>query len=591
MKKIIKYFVCLTVTLFLTVDFFAQGISVSDFKLNPTDLTANLQGTTVFDQNGEKCALIKIQTTQTGFNFDVGTLGVMKVLYKTAEVWVYVPFGVKRIKINHPQLGSTTYDFTIPIERAKTYEMKLIVGEVKTIVTNAVTSQYILFEVTPSNATIELDGQTLEAVDGTATTRKPFGKYKYRVQAPRYAPKEGEVVVSDPKNKHVVSLQLSPQFDVFTITAPQNSDIYVNNTRKGSGSCHIEWAYGTYMIEARLANHRSSFKEYTLNANSPRSISLTAPTPIYGSLDLNSVPANAEIFIAGKKVGTTPMYIDNYLIGDYKVKFVKSGYADKEENIKITEGQITTINTKLEKNAGYATSSYGESIMTYTVNGVSFKMVKVDGGTFTMGGTSEQGKDSYADEKPTHSVTLSSYYIGQMEVTQALWRAVMGKNPSYNVGDNLPVTNVSWNDCQEFIKKLNSLTGAKFRLPTEAEWEYAARGGKKSKKYKYSGSNNIDDVAWYTYNSGGKTHAVGTKRPNELGIYDMSGNVYEWCSDWYDSYSSMSQTNPKGANSGSYRVMRGGCYSYDARYCRVSYRSLRNPTDSSLYSGLRLVCP
>ena len=560
MKKIIKYFVCLTVTLFLTVDFFAQGISVSDFKLNPTDLTANLQGTTVFDQNGEKCALIKIQTTQTGFNFDVGTLGVMKVLYKTAEVWVYVPFGVKRIKINHPQLGSTTYDFTIPIERAKTYEMKLIVGEVKTIVTNAVTSQYILFEVTPSNATIELDGQTLEAVDGTATTRKPFGKYKYRVQAPRYAPKEGEVVVSDPKNKHVVSLQLSPQFDVFTITAPQNSDIYVNNTRKGSGSCHIELAYGTYMIEARLANHRSSFKEYTLNANSPRSISLTAPTPIYGSLDLNSVPANAEIFIAGKKVGTTPMYIDNYLIGDYKVKFVKSGYADKEENIKITEGQITTINTKLEKNAGYATSSYGESIMTYTVNGVSFKMVKVDGGTFTMGGTSEQGKDSYADEKPTHSVTLSSYYIGQMEVTQALWRAVMGKNPSYNVGDNLPVTNVSWNDCQEFIKKLNSLTGAKFRLPTEAEWEYAARGGKKSKKYKYSGSNNIDDVAWYTYNSGGKTHAVGTKRPNELGIYDMSGNVYEWCSDWYDSYSSMSQTNPKGANSGSYRVLRGGCF-------------------------------
>ena len=175
----------------------------------------------------------------------------------------------------------------------------------------------------------------------------------------------------------------------------------------------------------------------------------------------------------------------------------------------------------------------------FTVNGVSFTMVKVDGGTFTMGATPEQGSDAYGDQKPAHQVKLSDYYIGETEVTQELWQAVMGSNPSNFKGSNLPVEEVSWND------------GQKFRLPTEAEWEYAARGGAKSRGYKYSGSNNIGDVAWYIDNSGFKTHSVKTKSPNELGLYDMSGNVWEWCQDWYDSYGSSAQTNPTGASSGS----------------------------------------
>lgn len=185
-------------------------------------------------------------------------------------------------------------------------------------------------------------------------------------------------------------------------------------------------------------------------------------------------------------------------------------------------------------------------------------MVYVSGGTFTMGATSEQGSDVRSDEKPTHSVTLSSYYICKYEVTQALWRAVMGSNPSNFKGDNLPVESVSWNDCQTFINRLNSYTGRNFRLPTEAEWEFAARGGNYSRHYKYSGSNYIGDVAWYDNNSGNRTHPVGTKQPNELGLYDMSGNVYEWCSDWDGSYSSYSQSDPTGPNSGSCRVERGG---------------------------------
>ena len=209
-------------------------------------------------------------------------------------------------------------------------------------------------------------------------------------------------------------------------------------------------------------------------------------------------------------------------------------------------------------------------------------MVYVSGGTFIMGG------DESSDQTPTHSVTLSSYYICKYEVTQALWRAVMGSNPSKFKGDNLPVEQVSWNDCQTFINRLNNYTGRNFRLPTEAEWEFAARGGNYSRRYKYSGSNYIGDVAWYCDNSD-RTHPVGTKQANELGLYDMSGNVWEWCSDWYGSYSSYSQSNPTGATSGYGRVERGGSWCGLARYCCSSHRSYYAPGNSFDDLGLRLV--
>ena len=242
---------------------------------------------------------------------------------------------------------------------------------------------------------------------------------------------------------------------------------------------------------------------------------------------------------------------------------------------------------------------YKPKLKTFKVKGVSFDMVEVRGGTFRMGATSEQGNDaSFLSEKPVHSVTLSGYYIGKTLVTQALWKAVMGSNPSTYKGDNLPVENVFWNDCQEFIRKLNALTGQNFRLPTEAEWEFACRGGNNSRGYKYSGSDCIDDVAWYDDNSGRKTwfggisgqktHPVATKSPNELGIYDMSGNVEEWCSDWEGDYSSDAQTNPKGSYYGSYRVNRGGSWLGQATDCRSSYRSRGHPDCRSSTLGLRL---
>ena len=230
---------------------------------------------------------------------------------------------------------------------------------------------------------------------------------------------------------------------------------------------------------------------------------------------------------------------------------------------------------------------------TFTVGGVTFNMKLVEAGTFQMGSTT-----GYSDEAPLHSVTITKdYYIGETEVTQTLWKAVTGNSPTtdgsawsstYGLGDNYPAYYISYRDVQSFITKLNSMTGETFRLPTEAEWEFAARGGNKSKGYTYSGSNTIGDVAWYTDNSSYSTHTVKTKAANELGIYDMSGNVWEWCSDWYGSYSSGSQTDPTGPTTGSYRVLRGGsCYD-SATNCRCAFRGSSSTSFRDNGLGFRL---
>ena len=239
---------------------------------------------------------------------------------------------------------------------------------------------------------------------------------------------------------------------------------------------------------------------------------------------------------------------------------------------------------------------------TFTVNGVTFTMVGVQGGTFTMGGTPEQGDDTDADEYPTHEVTLSSFSIGETPVTQALWVAVMGSNPSqfssahgYAENLNKPVDSTPWDECQEFINRLNALTGRVFRLPTEAEWEFAARGGIKSKGFKFSGGNSLGTVGWYAYNlpsttsgtNGYGTQPVKTKLPNELGIYDMSGNVWEWCQDFYGPYSAEPQVNPYNTN-GTKRIQRGGIWSGVEKFCRVSYRTSNTQTATGMRIGMRL---
>ncbi len=214
--------------------------------------------------------------------------------------------------------------------------------------------------------------------------------------------------------------------------------------------------------------------------------------------------------------------------------------------------------------------------------------VYVKGGSFTMGCTSEQDNCD-DDEKPSHKVTLSSFNMGKYEVNQSQWQAVMGSHPSSFKGcGECPVEQVSWNDIQEFIRKLQKLTGKRFRLPTEGEWEFAARGGTRSQGYKYAGSNSLGSVAWYEENSNDNTHPVGQKLPNELGLYDMTGNVWEWCNDLRGDYDKSPSTNPKGPSSGAIRVLRGGSFISSATNCRVAIRNHDVPSYRYNFMGFRV---
>ena len=684
MGKLIRFLLAL---MLLNVSLAASSqISVKSFK----ELDTNLDATTYYpkkDINGKTCAIIKIFTTQTGFSFDNGSLGIVAVEQKPAEVWVYVPEGTMKLKITHPQLGhiSNSDDqgyYWIEqgrLKSGKEYKMEIVTGTVRIEVEQAkIQTGWLVFNSVPEGADIYLaeNGGEEKHIGTTPMNKKmPYGTYNYRAKRYKYhddvgiarvdktrvimdlklKPAFGSVSVSSqpqgakvfldgedtgkvtpctigeiasgrcdirlqlkdyaPASQSVtvtegmtasVNVTLEARFAHVTINSLPGAAIKVNGAEVGSGSYSNNMAEGIYDIEASLAGHRPVTKQIEVIVGVPQTIELR-PTPIYGMLDVNSNPMGANITINGKSYGDTPTSIENLLVGDYDVVLTKPGYASVSQRVTVSENASASVDVKMQKgemkNSQIDESALSVSAINLTPNWSASvtpsqravlekliaNMVKVEGSTFTMGATPEQGNDAYEYERPAHQVTLSDYYIGRYEVTQKEWQAVMGDNPSKFYGDNLPVDYVSWNGCQDFINKLNQLTGLKFRLPTEAEWEFAARGGKQSKGYKYSGSDNIGVVAWYTGNSGGKTHQVGTKEPNELGIYDMSGNVGEWCGDWYGRYSSSAQTNPTGPSSGSGRVLRGGGWSRDAGYCRVSDRSLINPSIRGNFSGFRVV--
>lgn len=263
---------------------------------------------------------------------------------------------------------------------------------------------------------------------------------------------------------------------------------------------------------------------------------------------------------------------------------------DGDVNISDVIRLINYILSGVELEPKEPNDSTQDETETITVNGVSFTMVRVDGGSFMMGCTPEQNNEASSNEAPVHRVTLSPYYIGQTEVTQELWQAVMGSNPSnFATNSQNPVEKVTWNDCQEFISQLNQLTGKTFRLPTEAEWEFAACGGNKSRGYTYSGSNDINEIAWFNENSESTTHPVGLKKANELGLFDMTGNVHEWCYDRYGFYPEAPQTDPQGPETGSSKIYRGGSWQNTAANSRNTRRNYFAPGVIRNYMGLRLV--
>ena len=516
------------------------------------------------DYDGNKAALIRMKAqgfsekTMLDFNtFPRPGIEIIHKKYKDGEMWLYVSSGCQgTIVIKY--MGE--YEFKLPSKLDAKSVYELVLGmETATLVIRTI----------PSEAEIFIDNQKVGT--GYASKSVSIGvEHHYKVQCTDYWPKEGQVYF-DQRDEKQIDVVLEANYSYITIkTEPDGADVYVDGKKVGVTPYMLEKiSFGQHRVELQKAGYEKSVKVVVIN----------------------------------------PEELENTQLA--KVVLVK------DPNYKEQQVAVTSVTPAIPTTP--TTSSSGNR--TFTVNGVSFEMVAVKGGTFIMGSNDGEAGDR---EKPTHNVTLSDYYIGKYEVTVAQFREFInetnyrtdadkdGSSYIWNGSswekrngvnwkcdasgkmrgsweDNHPVIHVSWNDAKAYCEWLSRKTGQSFRLPTEAEWEYAARGGNKSRGYKYSGSNSIDDVAWYTSNSGSKTHQVGTKSPNELGVYDMSGNVWEWCQDWYGDYSSGSQYNPTGPSSGSSRVNRGGSWFYGARICRVSYRNGNTPDNRYNGSGFRVV--
>ena len=325
-----KRIICYSIFILLAIIGQAQTISVSSFKLLDTDLTANTAGTMEIDQNGETAALIKVVTTQTGFTFDSGSLGVVKTKQTPGEVWVYIPRGAKKISIKHPQLGVLRdYYFPVAIEAARTYEMVLIAGEVQTVVKQARTSQYVVFQLSPENAVVELDGELLETHNGTAEKLKNLGTYNYRVQAPNYLLEAGSVTIDDPQNKKIVTINLKPNFAHLIINVDNDAEIWINGELKGIGSWTGDLGAGVYEFEAKKEGYSNTYISREIVASPDQQIiNLQTPSPIYGEINITSNPSVSDVYIDKKLYGQTPLYLSDFLIGKHNLRISHEGYGD-----------------------------------------------------------------------------------------------------------------------------------------------------------------------------------------------------------------------------------------------------------------------
>lgn len=538
--KIMKAFTFFVLLLF-SISVCSQELHVKSFGIAESDLSAQIQSRK--DLNDKNCALVKVGIGLQGVQFEGNVVG--QVVNNVGEYWVYMPQGSRMLKVKHPYYPPIIVTFANysmeKLESNRTYELMLTVsGGIQSSQTQTLTIKY-----TPIEATVLVDNKRIKGSDGVAMANFPIGQHSFVVFCDGYESEEGMVKLKS--------------------SAPSNLQI-------------------TLSKEAKTALASTMGKEAT-NQTSVNSQNVK----FFGKVvDVNGEPI---IGAAIKENGT-----DNWAITDMEGNFfidAKSptvtitvlyvGWQSKQ--VELTAGhkeQITLIENKKKE------SETANSISIPVKDGINIEMIKVEAGTFMMGATKEV-KEPYKIELPAHEVLLTEdYYIGKYEVTQALWNVVMDSKHSTNDGDLLPKNYVSWNDCQEFIEKLNKITGLKFRLPTEAEWEYAARGGKKSKRYLYSGSNNVLDVAWYDGNSSNKRHPVGTKQANELGIFDMGGNVSEWCQDLWGQYQNDSQINPLGSSAGTKHVLRGGNYFFDIRICYLSYRMFAESNYKDAFNGFRL---
>lgn len=421
------------------------------------------------------------------------------------------------------------------------------------------------------------------------------GRYTINVLLDKYKEYTNTITIREAEDTKLRPI-MQPNYSQVTLTAAEMADIYIDGQRVGKGVWTGTLEYGDYMVETRQQSYSPAFTPISIASGDANvAYTLNNPTPMHGVLIVHGDPLDAAIWIDNVQRGSTPMVFNQVLVGEHRLRVEKDGFWPYEQVISIEEGKDREVNYTLLNKEELSLLNMSAPIENakdahiFHVQDLTFSMIKVNGGTFMMGATEEQRDGMNDNEIPIHQVSVSDFYIGQTEVTQALWKAVMGTNPSaFPSNLSNPVENVSWEDCQVFIRKLNQLTGQSFRLPTEAEWEYAARGGRDTVSYRYAGDNVSFNVAWSEENSNASTHIVAAKQPNQLGLYDMSGNVCEWCQDWYAGYQMVKQKDPQGPADGSYKVYRGGGWYFGERYARVAQRNYHTSTFSNYNIGLRL---
>lgn len=471
----------------------------------------------------------------------------------TPSVIENIPEGVHTVKLTHPWY------------RAQEKTITITGGQVTEINFTMIPSYAELTVNTSTDAIIYVDGN----IKGSTTWKGRVNEGVRKVKVVKEGFVTREHLVTIVRGRDVtIDLMLTAKKGTLDITTdPPQAMISLNGKMYGlSPRVITDLPFGNYNLTLEKAEHTSVVMRISITDTKP--IELNIPLLSGKEVKLLSNPTGANVIINQKNEGVTPLNL--WLkFGSYVVKFEKDG-----------ESVVQTVNV--------AHGGANEFMANLKISTDPFEgqMVFVKGGGFRMGDTFGDGN---REEKPVHPVTVSDFYIGKYEVTQAQWKEVMGNNPShYTSCDNCPVERVSWLDVQEFLIKLNEMTGKKYRLPTEAEWEYAAKGGENSRGFRYSGKNNINFVAWYSGNSENKTQPVGLKEPNELGLYDMSGNVWEWVSDWFDYYTDTPKVNPTGPENGDFRIVKGGSWFGYIGGSRVSCRGSDDPSNTRSYIGFRV---
>ncbi len=439
--------------------------------------------------------------------------------------------------------------------------------------------QIVTVKSVPNGATFYVDG-----IEKGQTDKQFFlypGKYAVKWMLSGYIDAEQQIEVKEgAKNEFSINLEKNTGLLSWK-TTPINANVTINKEPQ-TGKIQAELAPGRYLIEISAEGYDPLSETIDLKRGDrlQKNWILTQQT---GGLQFSVEPYNATVTLKRNnqtvESWTGLKILKDVPVGSYQLIAELSGYQTTTETITITKDKTLTKELKLKKGA-----TAGQTI----TNSIGMEFVLIPAGTFQMG-----SNDGRRDENPVHSVTISQpFYMGKYEVTQKEWKAVMGTNPSYFEGDNLPVEQVSWNDVQEFIKKLNQKEGGnKYRLPTEAEWEYAARAGSSTTWHFGDNESQLGEYAWYDKNSGNKTHPVGEKKPNGFGLYDMHGNVWEWVQDWYGSgyYSNSPRTDPKGPNSGYDKVLRGGSWYGKSESTRSALRIYEVPKFWLIGFGFRLV--